>query len=174
MPTGSRASARPRITTSASVSPPARTPWSTGSGEAAYEHLAPAGELRLRMRGSLEWQPGGDERQLADLVERRRSGTVGRLACGNVKFFHDGVVENRTAAMLDPYLDADGRLTGEYGLDQYPLAELERFVRLCDAEGFGVHIHTIGDRAVRESLDVLEAAIRANGRRDARHQLAHV
>ena len=126
------------------------------------------------MRGALEWQPGGDERQLAELVERRRSGTVGRLACGNVKFFHDGVVENRTAAMLDPYLDADGRPTAEYGLDQYPLADLERFVRLCDAEGFGVHIHTIGDRAVRESLDVLEAAIRANGRRDARHQLAHV
>jgi predicted amidohydrolase YtcJ len=142
--------------------------------QAAYEQLARAGELRLRVRGSLEWQPGGDERQLAELVERRSSGTVGRLACGNVKFFHDGVVENGTAAMLDPYLDADGRPTDEYGLDQYPLAELERFVRLCDAEGFGVHIHTIGDRAVRESLDMLQAAIRANGRRDARHQLAHV
>jgi predicted amidohydrolase YtcJ len=142
--------------------------------QAAYEQLARAGELRLRVRGSLEWQPGGDERQLAELVDRRGSGTVGRLACGNVKFFHDGVVENRTAAMLDPYLDTDGRATAEYGIDQYPLADLARFVRMCDAEGFGVHIHTIGDRAVRESLDMLEAAIRANGRRDARHQLAHV
>ena len=56
----------------------------------------------------------------------------------------------------------------------YARADLERFVRLCDAEGFGVHIHTIGDRAVRESLDAIEAAARANGRRDARHQLAHV
>jgi predicted amidohydrolase YtcJ len=95
--------------------------------QAAYEQLARAGELRLRVRGSLEWRPGGDERQLAELVERRSSGTVGRLACGNVKFFHDGVVENRTAAMLDPYLDADGRATAEYGLDQYPLADLSRF-----------------------------------------------
>ena len=74
--------------------------------QAAYEQLARAGDLRLRVRGALEWQPGGDERQLAELVERRHSGTVGRLACGTVKFFHDGVVENRTAAMLDPYLDA--------------------------------------------------------------------
>jgi predicted amidohydrolase YtcJ len=73
-----------------------------------------------------------------------------------------------------PYLGADGRTTGAYGLDQYPLADLERFAGLCDGEGFGVHIHAIGDRAVRESLDVLEAAMRANGRRDARHQLAHV
>jgi predicted amidohydrolase YtcJ len=91
-----------------------------------------------------------------------------------VKFFHDGVVENRTAAMLDPYLDAAGRPTGEHGLHMYDQADLERFVRLCDAEGFGIHIHTIGDRAVRDSLDALEAAARVNGRRDARHQLAHV
>ena len=93
---------------------------------------------------------------------------------GHVKFFHDGVVENRTAAMLDPYLDADGRPTQERGIDMYAFDDLVRFVRLCDAEGFGVHIHTIGDRAVRESLDAFEAAARANGRRDARHQLAHV
>ncbi len=140
----------------------------------AYEQLARAGELSLRVRGALEWEPGRGEEQLAELVERRATGTVGRLACGHVKFFHDGVVENRTAAMLDPYLDGAGRPTAEYGIDMYPLADLERFVRLCDGEGFGVHIHTIGDRAVRESLDVLEAAMRANGRRDARHQLAHV
>ena len=140
----------------------------------AYEQLARAGELSLRVRGALEWEPGRGEEQLAELVERRATGTVGRLACGHVKFFHDGVVENRTAAMLDPYLDDAGRPTAEYGIDMYPLADLERFVRLCDGEGFGVHIHTIGDRAVRESLDVLEAAMRANGRRDARHQLAHV
>jgi predicted amidohydrolase YtcJ len=142
--------------------------------QAAYEQLARSGELGLRVRGALQWDVGRGDAQVAELVERRRSGAVGRLACGNVKFFHDGVVENRTAAMLDPYLDAGGRPTGEYGIDMYDRADLERFARLCDAEGFGVHIHTIGDRAVRESLDALEAAIRANGRRDARHQLAHV
>jgi predicted amidohydrolase YtcJ len=142
--------------------------------QGAYEQLARAEELSLRVRGALEWDPARGEEQLAELVERRASGTVGRLACGHVKFFHDGVVENRTAAMLDPYRGGDGRPTTEHGLDMYPLAALQHFVRLCDGEGFGVHIHTIGDRAVRESLDVLEAAMRANGRRDARHQLAHV
>ena len=142
--------------------------------QAAYEELARAGELGLRVRCALEWELGRGDEQVAELVERRRSGTVGRLACGNVKFFHDGVVENRTAAMLDPYLDAAGHPTGEHGLHMYDQADLEQFVRLCDAEGFGVHIHTIGDRAVRDSLDAFERAARANGRRDARHQLAHV
>ena len=140
----------------------------------AYEDVARSGELGLRVRGALEWERGRGDEQLPELVERRASGSVGRLACGHVKFFHDGVVENRTAAMLDPYLDGAGRPTSEYGIDMYAPADLARFVRLCDAAGFGVHIHTIGDRAVRESLDALEAAIQANGRRDARHQLAHV
>lgn len=142
--------------------------------QAAYEELARAGALGLRVLGALEWDVGRDEAQLAELVERRGGGAVGRFAPGHVKFFHDGVVENRTAAMLDPYLDADGRATAEHGIDMYAHADLVRYVRLCDAAGFGVHIHTIGDRAVRESLDAIEAAAECNGRRDARHQLAHV
>ena len=142
--------------------------------QAAYEELARAGELGLRVHGALSWDVARDESQLEELVERRGAGAVGRFVPGHVKFFHDGVVENRTAAMLDPYRDADGRPTAEHGIDMYAHADLVRFVRLCDAEGFGVHIHTIGDRAVRESLDAIEAAVRANGRRDARHQLAHV
>ena len=139
-----------------------------------YERLARSGELTLRVRGNLSWNPALGDEQLDQLIERRLSGTVGRLTCGNVKFFHDGVVENRTAAMLDPYLDAAGAATGEYGIDQYRLEDLARHVVRCDAAGFGIHIHAIGDRAVRESLDVLEEAAAANGRRDARHQLAHV
>ncbi len=161
-------------TITASGSPPARTRSSIPAGRPPTRSSpTPASSgcaCAARSSGTL----GRGEEQVAELVERRRSGTLGRLACGNVKFFHDGVVENRTAAMLDPYLNAAGGATAEHGIDMYDRADLERFVRLCDAEGFGVHIHTIGDRAVRESLDTIEAAARANGRRDARHQLAHV
>jgi len=107
-------------------------------------------------------------------VARRASGRAGRLDCGNVKFFLDGVVESHTANMLEPYLDDQRRPTAEDGVEQYPTADINRFVELCDAEGFDVHIHTIGDRAVREALDAFTFAVAANGRRDARHQLAHV
>jgi predicted amidohydrolase YtcJ len=139
-----------------------------------YERLAASGELVLRVRANLDWDAERDESQLAELVERRRSGRVGRLDCGSVKFFSDGVVESRTANMLEPYLDEQGRSTGEDGVEQYAPADLIRFVGLCDAEGFDVHIHTIGDRAVRESLDAFAFAVATNGSRDARHQLAHV
>ena len=43
-----------------------------------------------------------------------------------------------------------------------------------DREGFQIHIHAIGDRAIRESLNALAAARQANGTRDSRHHLAHI
>jgi predicted amidohydrolase YtcJ len=47
-------------------------------------------------------------------------------------------------------------------------------VTQLDEAGFQVHMHTIGDRAVRDALDALAAAREANGRLDARHHLAHL
>jgi hypothetical protein len=43
-----------------------------------------------------------------------------------------------------------------------------------DAEGFQIHVHAIGDRAIRVTLDALEAAREANGARDSRHHIAHL
>jgi predicted amidohydrolase YtcJ len=37
-----------------------------------------------------------------------------------------------------------------------------------------VHVHAIGDRAVRTTLDAFAAARAANGERDNRHQIAHL
>jgi predicted amidohydrolase YtcJ len=142
--------------------------------QAAYTALAASGELTMRVRAMLSWDPAGDIGQLDDLIERRAAGRIGRLSCDEVKFFHDGVFENGTGAMLDPYLDARRRPTSNYGLDQYDLDDLARYVVASDLAGFQVHIHTIGDRAVRECLDIFEHAIEMNGRRDARHHLAHL
>ena len=43
-----------------------------------------------------------------------------------------------------------------------------------DRHGFQVHLHAIGDRAVRNALDAVEAARSANGPSDHRHHIAHV
>ena len=53
-------------------------------------------------------------------------------------------------------------------------AELPRYVTRLDAEGFQVHVHAIGDRAVRDTLDAFQAARAANGARDNRHHMAHL
>ena len=139
-----------------------------------YERLARSGELLLRVRANIGWDQERDESQLGELLDRLISGRVGRFDCGNVKFFADRVVESRTANMLEDYLDGQGRSTGEDRIEQYAPADLIRFVGVCDGEGFDVHIHTIGDRAIREALDAFAFAIATNGSRDARHQIAHI
>src|SRR6266540_3105066 len=136
----------------------------------AYRAAAAAAKLTARVVAALKWQPEAGEEQLDGLVEQRRTASVGRLRAGAVKIVQDGVFENFTAAMLDPYLGRDGGR----GISMLPADELARVVTLLDAEGFDVHVHAIGDRAVREALDAFEAAARANGHRDARHQIAHL
>ena len=141
---------------------------------AAYQAVAERGRLTGRAVAALRWEVEAGGAQLADLVERRRTGTVGRLRASAVKIFSDGVFENRTAAMLEPYLDADGRPTGNLGIGMLAADEQARVVTALDAEAFDVHVHAIGDRAVRDTLDAFQAAAAANGRRDARHQIAHL
>jgi predicted amidohydrolase YtcJ len=115
---------------------------------------------------------GGE--QLDDLLELRRRGTGERLRASTVKIFLDGVAENFTAGMIEPYLDASGEPTSNRGLTMIEPAELARHVTMLDSHGFQVHFHAIGDRAVRAALDAVGEARHSNGMRDARHHIAHI
>jgi predicted amidohydrolase YtcJ len=86
----------------------------------------------------------------------------------------DGVAENHTAAMLTPYHDGHGHPTDNSGLSFIDPQSLKQYVTALDAAGLQVHFHALGDRAVREALDALEAARAANGVTDGRHHLAHL
>ena len=141
---------------------------------APYRSLAQRGMLTMRTEGNLLWSEDADDDLIDELVERRARGTVGRLRVRGAKMFQDGVVESKTAAMLGAYRDDHGTVTEAFGASLFEPERLRRIVRLLDVNRFQVHIHAIGDRAVRESLDALESARDANGRRDARHHLAHV
>ena len=86
----------------------------------------------------------------------------------------DGVLENGTGGLLEPYLDDDGRPTGNRGLSMIDPEALKAYVTQLDALGFQPHFHAIGDRAVREALDAVAAARRANGPTDTRPHIAHI
>ena len=72
--------------------------------------------------------------------------------------------------MLEPYLDRKG----ERGELNYAPEQLDALVAALVRQGFSVHIHAIGDRAVRVALSSLEAAGARRGKGSARHQLAHI
>ena len=97
--------------------------------------------------------------QVADLAALRRRFTGPRLHPTAAKIFLDGVIEAHTAAMLEPYLDRPGD-RGELNL---PPEKLDPLVAELNRQGFDVHVHAIGDRAVRAALDAFERA-RAEGR----------
>ena len=92
------------------------------------------------------------------------------LNAGTVKFFVDGVIENRTASLEQGYRgDADDR-----GLPNWTTHELTAAAQAMDEHGFQLHLHAIGDTAVSMALDAIEAVAAHNGPRDRRPVIAHV
>ncbi|WP_405597476.1 MULTISPECIES: amidohydrolase [unclassified Streptomyces] len=140
----------------------------------AYLATAADGRLTARVVGSLWWDRSRGTEQIDELVARRAAGTRGRLRCTTVKIMQDGVAENGTAALLGPYLDGCGCASDNSGISFVPPLDLQKYVTELDARGFQVHFHALGDRAVREALDAVEAARQANGRTDTRPHLAHL
>jgi predicted amidohydrolase YtcJ len=140
----------------------------------AYMRAAQAGTLLATVVGALWWDRGRGLEQVGELIEQRRAGRAGNFHATSVKMMLDGVAENHSAAMLEPYLDGDGCSTGRAGLDFIDPGELRAFVTALDLEGFQVHFHALGDRAVRNALDAVAAARRANGDHGPRHHLAHL
>jgi predicted amidohydrolase YtcJ len=135
----------------------------------AYLAVAERGQVTMHAEGNLLWDRTRGEEQIDDLLALRERGSLGPVRIRGAKIFVDGVLENFTGALLEPYVGMDSR-----GMSMHDADELARMVTLLDSHGFQVHMHTIGDRAVRDALDAVEAAQRANGHRDARHHLAHI
>ena len=147
-----------------------------GSGDPLPAYLA-AGKRGIADRagsGRPVVGPGRGGEQLPGILARREQGQVGRFRANTVKIMQDGVAESFTAGMIEPYLDSCGCQSGNRGLSHVDPEELREYVTLLDAAGFQVHFHAIGDRAVRETLDAIEAARAVNGANDHRHHIAHL
>ncbi|REK91404.1 amidohydrolase [Streptomyces inhibens] len=140
----------------------------------AYVAARREGKLTARVTGALWWDRARGAEQIPELLEQRSVLTGGRLRATSVKIMQDGIAENHTAAMLTPYLTACGCASDNSGISFIDPEALRSYVTRLDAEGFQVHFHALGDRAVREALDAVEAARQANGRRDTRPHLAHL
>lgn len=148
--------------------------WVTPVEEAVYRSLAASGELTARVVAGLWWERDEGLEQIDALVERRAKGPIGRFSPTSVKLMVDGIVENQTASMTEPYLDVHGHATDNRGKDFIDPDLLKQVVVRLDALGFQPHFHALGDRAVRQALDAVEAARRTNGWSDTRPHLAHI
>ena len=138
-----------------------------------YLAAATSGLLATRCNLALRADPRHWPEQLPELLAaRERIAHLAHplLSADTIKFFADGVVENATADLLEPYLSDPHH----HGMTIWQPAALSAAVGAVDAAGFQVHIHTIGDAAVRSALDAIESAKARNGERDRRPVLTHV
>ena len=137
-----------------------------------YDELRRQGDLTVRVYQALSVDAPATPDDLDALDRaRERFGDDPLLKTGAVKLVADGVVETRTAAMLEPYAGSAER--GHLGMTP---AELTELVTELDRRGWQVMTHAIGDAAVRATLDAYEAARTANTSpaRDRRHRVEHV
>ena len=153
----------------------------------AYRSLAASGRLTGRATGAL-WVPRGLTVQdvpdlIKDFRERRRVNAEAGFPTSSAKIMVDGVPENRTAALLDPYepvgCDCGGPSTSDAdrGPTYLPPEVLDAVVAALQAARFDLHLHAIGDRAVRTGLDAVahaRAVVPSDGSWRPRHTMAHV
>ncbi|HET8616581.1 MAG TPA: amidohydrolase [Actinomycetales bacterium] len=153
--------------------------WVTPATVRSYRSLAADGRLTGRVVGALWWDRHRELDQIPELLAQREAGTVEAPGSAgfhptSVKIMTDGVLENFTGALLEPYCDGCGGHTDNHGLSYVERDLLAAAVTELDRLGFQVHMHAIGDRAVRNALDAVQAARVANGPSDHRHHIAHI
>ncbi|KRD07014.1 amidohydrolase [Mycobacterium sp. Root265] len=137
-----------------------------------YIAAARAGALRMRFNLALYADPRHFDTQVthfADARDRVRGVGSPLLSADTVKFFADGVVENETGALLAPYCSG----LHSHGMQLWEGDSLARAAQRVDDLGLQIHIHAIGDAAVRQALDAIEHVVRTNGPRDRRPVIAH-
>jgi len=141
---------------------------------AIYRRAADSGRLTARVEAALWWERDRGGEQVDEFLTVSRSLPPGLLRANSVKLMLDGVAETYTAAMNDPFLDANGAATTNRGIDFIDPEALLDYVTRLDAAGLQPHFHALGDRAVRNALDAVESARAANGMSDTRPHLAHI
>lgn len=136
-----------------------------------YLSALASGALRGHPTGAVwvprDIDPGAVADAVAALVERAARTTAAGLPTRTAKIMLDGIVESQTAALAEPYPD------GGRGLRYFPDEVVRAVVAGCNAAGLAVHLHAIGDAAVRQGLDAIEAAAPADRAR-VRNHMAHL
>ncbi len=138
-------------------------------------NIADRGELDLRVLASLSpinWQPGRFDDDVFEFLSARDKWRRPNLGVDSVKIYMDGVIEYGTSPLLEPYADE------AYGSGEdwyfYEQAVVNEYFRRFDAMDLQIHVHAIGDAAIRRALDGFEAMRETNGASDNRHQIVHL
>jgi predicted amidohydrolase YtcJ len=129
-----------------------------------------ASEGRLGVRLWVMIRDSNDRMARSLAAYRLIDGYDRHLTVRAIKHTIDGALGSRGAWLLEPYSD----LPSSTGLNTTPVATVEETARLAMTHSYQLCVHAIGDRANRETLNIFEAAFRANpDRKDLRWRIEH-
>jgi hypothetical protein len=139
----------------------------------AYIAAAKSGALSIDTNLFFLAQPDSWKTNLPDFIRFREEiiqlDSASKLHGKTVKFICDGALSAGTAALLEPYLDDPS----SKGLLIWDDDELIDAMVAVDVAGFQIHAHAIGDAAIKQALNAIQAVIRINSARDRRPVIAH-
>ena len=140
----------------------------------AYKNLYDEGKLKCRMKlaGAIKdaYREMDAEEQYRQLKQKREKiGNNHELGVSTVKFFLDGMLDDYSVWLTEPYADNDTC----FGHAAVSMKTFKEIAKIADKDGFQVHAHAIGDQAVKTFIDVCEEIRKENGFKDARHKPAH-
>ena len=135
----------------------------------ALRRIEQQGELSVRVFGSLFWR-ASDPDPIKHFLALRREYHSDTLAAQMIKVALDGSDNNHTAYMLDPYADDPSTV----GVPLWTKDQFNDMARRADLAGIDLHVHVVGDAAIRMALDAFALAAEQDGSRDRRNTLAHV
>lgn len=142
----------------------------TERGLAGYQQMEKEGKLPVRIVASYYWNNPEITDPLKKVLELRQEFNSELVQAKTLKILFDGGEAQHTAAMLKPYADQpDSR--GDYQVNE---KLVEAAVLNAQVIGVDTHAHVLGDRAVRDYLDAVEAARNAYPDSPSRHTAAHV
>jgi hypothetical protein len=136
----------------------------------AYRIAHATGRMKLRLWNVLAGNPEGIAAQAWETGLRPNAGDD-MLRWGAVKVFADGSAGGLTAAFFDPYLASAGGGTGVF---TFPDATIHALLKLYHEQGWQLDIHAIGDAAIEQVLQGMEAAdSAAHPFAGRRHRIEH-
>lgn len=113
------------------------------------------GKLPIRYEGTYQiFTPERTKLAISEMKRFRNTYGGERLQFNTIKLFMDGINLNRSGAMLEPYIDNPDYVANT----MLTVDELRDFLIELNQEKMDLHVHTMGDFAVRTVIDAVEAA----------------
>lgn len=134
----------------------------------AYQKLK--SEEKLNARINLQMLLNTKDKLIDFLKLNKKTGDGDEMVrFGPLKLLADGSLGSRTAALEEPYSDD----STTKGVLIYTTKEIEEILTLAHINDFQLAVHTIGDRAMRQVLEVYSKLSEMYYRKNARFRLIH-